>query len=128
MSVASRVAQEMDVALGHEVGYSIRFETCTSPKTLIQVGHCFGGDIGFRCRPSTNPEVISQYMTDGMLLREILTEPDLTSYSCIVIDEAHERTLSTVGTFLVGNGGVWLMIDPLPGHCEVPQRLEGDCK
>ena len=71
MSVAARVAQEMNVRLGHEVGYSIRFENCTSPKTVIQ------------------------YMTDGMLLREILTEPDLASYSCMVIDEAHERTLHT---------------------------------
>ncbi|KAL3939494.1 MAG: hypothetical protein SGBAC_005800 [Bacillariaceae sp.] len=69
MSVAARVAQEMDVRLGHEVGYSIRFENCTSKSTVIQ------------------------YMTDGMLLREILTEPDLASYSCMVIDEAHERTL-----------------------------------
>ncbi|GKY97532.1 hypothetical protein MPSEU_000711400 [Mayamaea pseudoterrestris] len=71
MSVAARVAHEMNVRLGHEVGYSIRFENCTSPKTRIQ------------------------YMTDGMLLREILTEPDLASYSCMVIDEAHERTLHT---------------------------------
>jgi len=71
MSVAARVAQEMNVRLGHEVGYSIRFENCTSPKTVIQ------------------------YMTDGMLLREILTQPDLADYSCMVIDEAHERTLHT---------------------------------
>jgi pre-mRNA-splicing factor ATP-dependent RNA helicase DHX16 len=71
MSVAARVAQEMNVRLGQEVGYSIRFENCTSPKTVIQ------------------------YMTDGMLLREILTQPDLASYSCMVIDEAHERTLHT---------------------------------
>ena len=71
MSVAARVAQEMNVRLGHEVGYSIRFENCTSPKTVIQ------------------------YMTDGMLLREILTQPDLVGYSCMVIDEAHERTLHT---------------------------------
>lgn len=66
MSVAARVAHEMNVRLGHEVGYSIRFENCTSPKTRIQ------------------------YMTDGMLLREILTEPDLASYSCMVIDEVRE--------------------------------------
>ena len=71
MSVAARVAKEMNVRLGHEVGYSIRFENCTGPKTVIQ------------------------YMTDGMLLREILAEPDLASYSCLVIDEAHERTLHT---------------------------------
>mmetsp|Transcript_24315 Transcript_24315/g.44703 ORF Transcript_24315/g.44703 Transcript_24315/m.44703 type:complete len:930 (-) Transcript_24315:50-2839(-) len=71
MSVAARVAEEMNVRVGHEVGYSIRFENCTSKKTIIQ------------------------YMTDGMLLREFLTEPDLKSYSCLVIDEAHERTLHT---------------------------------
>ncbi|KAL7552513.1 hypothetical protein ACHAWF_015762 [Thalassiosira exigua] len=71
MSVAARVAEEMDVRVGHEVGYSIRFENCTSRKTVIQ------------------------YMTDGMLLREFLTEPDLKSYSCLIIDEAHERTLHT---------------------------------
>ncbi len=69
MSVAARVSQEMNVKLGKEVGYSIRFENCTSDATKIQ------------------------YMTDGMLLREILTEPDLSSYSCMIIDEAHERTL-----------------------------------
>ncbi|KAI9913675.1 hypothetical protein PsorP6_005171 [Peronosclerospora sorghi] len=71
MSVAARVAHEMDVKLGNEVGYSIRFEDCTSDKTVIK------------------------YMTDGMLLREFLTEPDLKSYSVMIIDEAHERTLST---------------------------------
>ncbi|KAL5723812.1 RNA helicase [Ranunculus cassubicifolius] len=71
MSVASRVSQELGVKLGHEVGYSIRFEDCTSEKTVIK------------------------YMTDGMLLREFLGEPDLKSYSVLMIDEAHERTLST---------------------------------
>ncbi|CAH8317202.1 unnamed protein product [Eruca vesicaria subsp. sativa] len=71
MSVASRVAQELGVKLGHEVGYSIRFEDCTSEKTVIK------------------------YMTDGMLLRELLIEPTLGSYSVIMVDEAHERTLST---------------------------------
>ncbi|RLM60504.1 putative pre-mRNA-splicing factor ATP-dependent RNA helicase DHX16 [Panicum miliaceum] len=68
MSVAARVSQEMGVKLGHEVGYSIRFEDCTSEKTIIK------------------------YMTDGMLL---LGEPDLASYSVVMVDEAHERTLST---------------------------------
>ncbi|KAK5669860.1 hypothetical protein QVD99_004236 [Batrachochytrium dendrobatidis] len=71
MSVAARVAEEMGTKLGYEVGYSIRFEDCTSDKTIIK------------------------YMTDGMLLREFLTEPDLASYSCLIIDEAHERTLHT---------------------------------
>jgi pre-mRNA-splicing factor ATP-dependent RNA helicase DHX16 len=71
MSVAARVAQEMNYKLGQEVGYSIRFEDCTSDKTQIK------------------------YMTDGMLLREFLTEPDLGGYSVMMIDEAHERTLHT---------------------------------
>lgn len=71
MSVAARVAEEMGVKLGSEVGYSIRFEDYTSEKTILK------------------------YMTDGMLLREFLTEPDLASYSVIIIDEAHERTLHT---------------------------------
>lgn len=71
MSVAARVAQEMGVKLGHEVGYSIRFEDCTSDKTCVK------------------------YLTDGMLLREFLGEPDLAAYQAIMIDEAHERTLHT---------------------------------
>ncbi|KAE9610513.1 hypothetical protein Lal_00029642 [Lupinus albus] len=71
MSVAARVSQEMGVKLGHEVGYSIRFEDCTSDKTIVK------------------------YMTDGMLMREFLGEPDLASYSVVMLDEAHERTLST---------------------------------
>ncbi|XP_062179800.1 pre-mRNA-splicing factor ATP-dependent RNA helicase DEAH1-like [Phragmites australis] len=71
MSVAARVAQEMGVKLGHEVGYSIRFEDCTSEKTVVK------------------------YMTDGMLLREFLGEPDLASYGVVIVDEAHERSIST---------------------------------
>nr|NVI75426.1 lethal (2) 37Cb [Cucujiformia] len=71
MSVAARVAQEMNVKLGNEVGYAIRFEDCTSERTIIK------------------------YMTDGTLHREFLSEPDLQSYSVMMIDEAHERTLHT---------------------------------
>lgn len=71
MSVASRVSEELGVKLGNEVGYSIRFEDCTSERTVLK------------------------YMTDGMLLREFLSEPDLASYSVIIVDEAHERTLHT---------------------------------
>ena len=71
MSVAARVAEEMGVKVGNEVGYAIRFEDATSDKTILK------------------------YMTDGMLLREFLTEPDLGGYSALMIDEAHERTLHT---------------------------------
>lgn len=72
MSVAKRVAEEMDVELGREVGYSIRFEDMTEPgKTFLK------------------------YMTDGMLLREAMNDPELKRYSTIILDEAHERTLAT---------------------------------
>ena len=71
MSVAQRVSEEMDVSLGQEVGYSIRFEDCSGPKTLLK------------------------YMTDGMLLREAMSEPMLDNYQVILLDEAHERTLAT---------------------------------
>lgn len=71
MSVAKRVSEEMEVPLGGTVGYAIRFEDCTSKETTIK------------------------YMTDGVLLRESLTNPDLDQYSCIIMDEAHERALNT---------------------------------
>lgn len=71
MSVAKRVSEEMEVKLGGLVGYAIRFEDCTSKETAIK------------------------YMTDGVLLRESLVEPDLDKYSCIIMDEAHERALNT---------------------------------
>ncbi|XP_013099983.2 ATP-dependent RNA helicase DHX8 [Stomoxys calcitrans] len=71
MSVAKRVAEEFGCRLGQEVGYTIRFEDCTSPETVIK------------------------YMTDGMLLRECLIEAELKSYSVIMLDEAHERTIHT---------------------------------
>ncbi|CAD5218685.1 unnamed protein product [Bursaphelenchus okinawaensis] len=71
MSVAKRVSEEMNVELGKECGYAIRFEDCTSDDTVIK------------------------YMTDGILLRECLGDPELEQYSCIIMDEAHERSLNT---------------------------------
>ena len=71
MSVAKRVAEEMNVELGTLVGYAIRFEDLTSTDTVIK------------------------YMTDGVLLRESLRESDLDSYSVLIMDEAHERSLHT---------------------------------
>ncbi|KAI0942400.1 DEAH-box ATP-dependent RNA helicase prp43 [Taiwanofungus camphoratus] len=72
MSVAKRVADEMDVQLGKQVGYSIRFEDMTESGTTFL-----------------------KYMTDGMLLREAMNDPNLERYSTIILDEAHERTLAT---------------------------------
>ena len=71
MSVAKRVSEEVGCRMGEEVGYTIRFEDCTSPATKIK------------------------YMTDGMLQREILIDPNLSRYSIIMLDEAHERTIAT---------------------------------
>ena len=71
MSVANRVADELDVKLGEAVGYTIRFEDKSGPRTQLR------------------------YMTDGMLLREAMTDPLLSQYKVIVLDEAHERTLAT---------------------------------
>lgn len=71
MSIAKRVSEEFGCRLGQEVGYTIRFEDCTSPETIIK------------------------YMTDGMLLRECLIDPDMSHYAVVMLDEAHERTIHT---------------------------------
>ncbi|MCO5549395.1 hypothetical protein L7F22_002866 [Adiantum nelumboides] len=71
MSVAKRVAEEIGCRLGEEVGYAIRFDDCTGPDTVIK------------------------YMTEGMLLKEVLADKCLLSYSVIMLDEAHERTIHT---------------------------------
>jgi ATP-dependent RNA helicase DHX8/PRP22 len=71
MSVAKRVAEEYGCQLGQEVGYTIRFEDCTSAATKIK------------------------YMTDGMLMREYLADNNLGKYIAMMLDEAHERTIHT---------------------------------
>ena len=71
MSVAKRVAEEYGCQLGQEIGYTIRFEDCTSPSTRIK------------------------YMTDGMLMREYLADNNLSKYIAVMLDEAHERTIHT---------------------------------
>lgn len=70
-TLAARVAAEMGVNLGREVGYSFRFEDVSSPETVIK------------------------FVTDGMLLREISSDPLLSRYSVVMIDEAHERSVAT---------------------------------
>jgi len=71
VSVAKWVAEEMGVELGKDVGYSIWFEDICSDETKIK------------------------YMTDGVLLKESLIDSELDKYSCVVMDEAHERSLNT---------------------------------
>ncbi|GJC82372.1 putative ATP-dependent RNA helicase DHX35 [Colletotrichum liriopes] len=70
-TVALRVAEEVGCEIGKEVGYAIRFEDLTSAQTRIK------------------------FMTDGLLIREALVDPLLTRYSVIMVDEAHERSIST---------------------------------
>ena len=75
-SVAARVASELGSPVGTDVGYQVRFDDRTSPKTYVK------------------------FMTDGILLAEIQGDPLLKRYDTIVIDEAHERSLTI--DFLLG--------------------------
>ncbi|KAJ3783549.1 P-loop containing nucleoside triphosphate hydrolase protein [Lentinula aff. detonsa] len=70
-SLAGRVAAEQNVTLGTSVGYSVRFDERFSSQTRIK------------------------YMTDGMIVRELMSDPLLSKYSVIIVDEAHERSLRT---------------------------------
>ncbi|WP_269623722.1 ATP-dependent RNA helicase HrpA [Pseudidiomarina salinarum] len=69
-SVAQRIAQELQSELGQLVGFKIRFQDQTAPGTRIKL------------------------LTDGMLLAELQTDPLLSKYDVIIIDEAHERSLN----------------------------------
>lgn len=71
ISVSKRVSEEMGVVLGEQVGYSVRFENVSNEKTVLK------------------------YMTDGMLLREAMFDQKFSKYTTIILDEAHERTIST---------------------------------
>ncbi|CCD23708.1 RNA helicase NDAI_0C00470 [Naumovozyma dairenensis CBS 421] len=71
INLATRVAQEFGCNLGSTVGYSVRFDNCTNSKTRLK------------------------YLTDGMLLRELMMDRNLKEYSVVIIDEAHERTVLT---------------------------------
>ena len=69
--MAKRVAFERDCKLGEDVGYTIRFEDKTDKYTQIK------------------------YVTDGILVRECLVDPNLMKYQVVILDEAHERSLNT---------------------------------
>ncbi len=69
--MAKRVAWERKCPLGDQVGYTVRFDDKTCSKTTIR------------------------YVTDGILVRECLTDPQLLDYDVVILDEAHERSLNT---------------------------------
>ena len=76
-SVARRVAEELNVTFGREVGCKIRFADQTSADTVIK------------------------FMTDGMLLAELQADPELRDYDTVIVDEAHERSLNI--DFILGH-------------------------
>ncbi|XP_054456628.1 putative pre-mRNA-splicing factor ATP-dependent RNA helicase DHX32 [Anoplopoma fimbria] len=71
VDLALRVSDEMDVNIGHEVGYSIPLETCCTDDTVLR------------------------YCTDDTLLREMMSDPLLERYGVVVVDQAHQRTVAT---------------------------------
>ncbi|KAJ1977858.1 ATP-dependent RNA helicase [Dimargaris verticillata] len=71
VSLARRVSEEVGTPLGRKVGYTVRFDDKSSNATRIK------------------------YLTDGMLIRELLSDKLLSRYNCVILDEAHERTLRT---------------------------------
>ena len=71
ISIATRVSTEQGCKLGDTVGYTVRFDDCSSHRTNIK------------------------YITDGMLLRELIVDPWLQRYNYVILDEVHERTLHT---------------------------------
>jgi len=71
VSLAKRVAEERGEEVGGTVGYAVRFDERMSSATKLK------------------------YMTDGILLKEVLSDPYLSKYSVVILDEVHERTLNT---------------------------------
>lgn len=72
INLAKRVCEESGSQLGHKVGYSIRFEDCFLPGIT-------------QCK----------FVTDGLLIRELMQNPLLPQYNVIILDEVHERNVNT---------------------------------
>ena len=115
ITLARRVAEEMGSPLGSsspasKVGYSVRFDNSTSPCTRIK------------------------FLTEGMLLQELLRDPWLTSYSAVIVDEVHERGVNVdlvlgflrqmMGGDLQGRAGVPLKVVVMSATAEM-ERLKG---
>jgi len=86
MSVAKRVSEEAAAMVKDE-----------GKRDIIPEVDGLGGTVGYSIRfeDQTNEHTVIKYMTDGVLLRESLRDPDLNKYSAVIMDEAHERSLNT---------------------------------
>ena len=105
MSVAQRVAAEMGTQVGELVGYCVRFDDRSGPRTRIR------------------------YVTDGMLLREAMGDPLLSRYSVLIVDEAHERSLQTdvvLAILKAAQAARGLKAEPKPAEAEAEAGAEAE--